>query len=152
MNQIYPEPTVGALVLNNQNKILLVKSHKWINNRYSVPGGHVEIGESLSTAIIREVKEETGLEILPKRLFMIQECIKSDEFYKPKHFIFFDFICLSKNDNITLDKNELQEYIWANIEDINEDQLESFTRNLIDKFRNDQDLDGTKIYMIHTEN
>ena len=81
MNQIYPEPTVVALVLNNQNKILLVKSHKWINNRYSVPGGHVEIGESLSTAIIREVKEETGLEILPKRLFMIQECIKSDELY-----------------------------------------------------------------------
>ena len=52
MNQIYPEPTVGALILNTQNKILLVKSHKWINNRYSVPGGHVEIGESLSTAII----------------------------------------------------------------------------------------------------
>ena len=72
MNQIYPEPTVGALVLNNQNKILLVKSHKWINNRYSVPGGHVEIGESLSTAIIREVKEETGLEILPKRLFIFR--------------------------------------------------------------------------------
>tara|TARA_B000000460_G_C21471124_1_gene372648 strand:- start:588 stop:1037 length:450 start_codon:yes stop_codon:yes gene_type:complete len=148
MNQVYPEPTVGALILNNQNKILLVKSHKWINSKYSVPGGHVEIGESLSSAIIREVKEETGLDILPKRLFMIQECIKPDEFYKSKHFIFFDFICLSKNDTITLDKNELQEYVWSNIEDINEEQLESFTRNLIKKFRNDHDFNGTKIYHI----
>tara|TARA_B100001167_G_C16760415_1_gene301057 strand:- start:1154 stop:1603 length:450 start_codon:yes stop_codon:yes gene_type:complete len=148
MNQVYPEPTVGALILNNQNKILLVKSHKWINNKYSVPGGHVEIGESLSSAIIREVKEETGLDILPKRLFMIQECIKPDEFYKSKHFIFFDFICVSKNDTITLDKNELQEYVWSNIEDINEEQLESFTRNLIKKFRNDHDFNGTKIYHI----
>ena len=61
MTQIYPEPTVGALIINNKKEILLVKSHKWLNNKYSVPGGHVEIGESFEEAIIREVKEETGL-------------------------------------------------------------------------------------------
>ena len=58
MRQVYPEPTVGALIINSENKILLVKSHKWMNGKYSVPGGHVEIGESFEEAIIREVKEE----------------------------------------------------------------------------------------------
>ena len=55
MTQVYPEPTVGALIINNKKEILLVKSHKWLNNKYSVPGGHVEIGESFEEAIIREV-------------------------------------------------------------------------------------------------
>ena len=54
MTQVYPEPTVGALIINNKKEILLVKSHKWLNNKYSVPGGHVEIGESFEEAIIRE--------------------------------------------------------------------------------------------------
>ena len=68
MTQVYPEPTVGALIINNKKEILLVKSHKWLNNKYSVPGGHVEIGESFEEAIIREVKEETGLDIKITRL------------------------------------------------------------------------------------
>ena len=77
MNQIYPEPTVGALIINDMDEVLLVKSYKWKNRKYSVPGGHVELGESFEEAIIREVKEETGLDVVPKRLFMIQECVLS---------------------------------------------------------------------------
>ncbi|ADO77499.1 NUDIX hydrolase [Halanaerobium praevalens DSM 2228] len=40
----YPEPTVGAIIFNPDNKILLCKSHKW-NNQYIIPGGHIELGE-----------------------------------------------------------------------------------------------------------
>ena len=99
MAQVYPEPTVGALIINNKKEILLVKSHKWLNNKYSVPGGHVEIGESFEEAIIREVKEETGLEIVPKRLFMIQECVQPKEFFKKKHFfdMFFSNFHIGKS-------------------------------------------------------
>ena len=124
MRQIYPEPTVGALIINSENKILLVKSHKWMNGKYSVPGGHVEIGESFEEAIIREVKEETGLDIVPKRLFMIQECVRPKEFFKKKHFIFFDYICQTENIKVQLDERELQEYNWFKIEDIKENYLE----------------------------
>ena len=148
MRQVYPEPTVGALIINSENRILLVKSHKWMNGKYSVPGGHVEIGESFEEAIIREVKEETGLDIVPKRLFMIQECVHPKEFFKKKHFIFFDYICQTENIKVQLDERELQEYNWFKIEDIKEDYLEPYTKNMILKFREDSDLESREIYLI----
>ncbi|MCK5793617.1 MAG: NUDIX domain-containing protein, partial [Anaerolineales bacterium] len=44
--QQYPEPTVGALIFNQDNQLLIVKTHKWHGN-YTIPGGHVEMGERL---------------------------------------------------------------------------------------------------------
>ena len=46
----YPEPTVGAIIFNPDNKILLCKSHKW-NNQYIIPGGHIELGEGMEEAL-----------------------------------------------------------------------------------------------------
>ena len=62
MKQQYPEPTVGALIFNQADKILLIKSHKW-HNQYVVPGGHIELGETMEDALRREIEEETGLSI-----------------------------------------------------------------------------------------
>ena len=50
---------VKVLLINSNNEILLGYSH----NEYQCPGGHVEDGESLISAINREVKEETGIEL-----------------------------------------------------------------------------------------
>lgn len=50
---------VKVLLINSKNEILLGYSH----NTYQFPGGHVEEGETLKEAILREVKEETGIEL-----------------------------------------------------------------------------------------
>ena len=55
---------MGALIINSNDEILLVKSHKWIEKKWTVPGGHIELGETAHDAIIREVKEETNLDEL----------------------------------------------------------------------------------------
>ncbi|HSK65470.1 MAG TPA: NUDIX domain-containing protein [Anaerolineales bacterium] len=60
--QIFPEPTVGVFIFNPSGELLLLKSHKW-PGRYVVPGGHVELGERLEEAAVREAKEETGLDV-----------------------------------------------------------------------------------------
>lgn len=52
--------TAAAVVLNKENKILLLKG---IKRGWEIPGGHVENGESLAAAAIRETKEETGIDI-----------------------------------------------------------------------------------------
>ena len=86
--QVYPEPTVGALIVNPEGKILLAKSHKWFD-KYTLPGGHIEVGETMEEAVKREVKEEVGLDVEVVEFLLMQEAIFAEEFWKKKHFIFF---------------------------------------------------------------
>jgi ADP-ribose pyrophosphatase YjhB (NUDIX family) len=52
----FPEPTVGALILGPDGRLLLMRSHKWRNNHVVVPGGRIELGERMEDALRREVK------------------------------------------------------------------------------------------------
>ena len=131
--QVYPEPTVGALIVNKEGKILLVKSHKWFD-KYTLPGGHIEVGETMIEAVKREVKEEVGLDVQVGHMLLMQEAIFAPEFYKKRHFIFIDFACRSENDQVNLDQDELQEYLWIYPGAAYNLKLDSFTRKTIDKF------------------
>ncbi len=149
MDQKYPEPTVGALIVNKKGKILLVRSHKWVNRKLTVPGGHIELGESVKDALIREVKEETGLEVIPSKLLMVQEAIYSDEFFKKKHFIFLDYLCKALSDKVSLDQNELQEYDWYEETEIQESALEPYTWNLIRSYRQNARSESNSELSVH---
>jgi ADP-ribose pyrophosphatase YjhB (NUDIX family) len=59
-------PSVSAIVTNGDGRILLQRRSD--NGLWGLPGGSVEIGESVSTAIVREVQEETGLTVGVERL------------------------------------------------------------------------------------
>lgn len=57
-------PAVGAVIRDDDGRLLLVRrGHAPQQGRWSVPGGHVEPGETLREAVLREVREETGLEV-----------------------------------------------------------------------------------------
>ena len=57
-----PLPAVAALVLNQKNQLLLVKrSVEPAKDMWCLPGGFIEIGESIEEAVLRELEEETGL-------------------------------------------------------------------------------------------
>lgn len=86
-----PLVTVGGLIVAPDGEILLVRSKKW-KDLYSLPGGKVERGESRKAAFIREVREETGLEITNLRFAIVQDCIFSSEFWEERHFVMNDYI------------------------------------------------------------
>lgn len=113
MSQVFPEPTVGGLVQNDQGKVLLCDSHKW-PGIYTVPGGHVELGETFEEALVREIKEEVGLEVKVSELLSVQQVIYPREFWKKAHFIFFDYLCEMEGDQIVkVDEYEIQSTIWV---------------------------------------
>ena len=132
-NQVYPEPTVGALIVNMEGKILLAKSHKWFD-KYTLPGGHIEVGETMKEAIAREAREETGLDVEVGEMLLIQEAIFTEEFWKKKHFIFFDFLCKSNDQPVRLDGRELQEYVWEYPGAAFRLNLDSFTKKTLEKY------------------
>jgi len=133
VKQAFPEPTVGALIVNNEGKILLAKSHKWFD-KYTLPGGHIEVGESMVDAVRREVREEVGLDVEVVEMLLIQEAIFAPEFYKKKHFIFIDFYCKSKDQQVKPDHDEIQDYIWVFPGAAYNLKLDSFTRKTIDRY------------------
>jgi len=137
MSQIFPEPTVGGLIRRPDGQVLLCSSHKW-PGVYTVPGGHVELGETCEEALVREVKEEVGLDVKVVDLLSIQQVIYPKEFWKKAHFIFFDYLCSVEGDQtVCVDKDEIQDTIWTSPDDAlskNIDRyLEHFIKRLIDR-------------------
>ena len=128
----YPEPTVGALIFNKEGDILLLKSVKWSNN-YSIPGGHIEIGEKFEDALKREIKEETGLDIYDIKLISLLDSIFDKSFDREKHFIFIDFVCKTDSDRVVLN-HESQEYIWISIPESLKLALNPTTRRFIQEY------------------
>jgi len=114
MPQAFPEPTTGAFIFNPHGQVLLIKTHKW-KGKYAVPGGHIELGESMEKALIREVREETGLDIYDIKPIYVAEMIFDKLFFKKKHFIFLDYFCRTKSTKVKLN-NEAEEYLWISPE------------------------------------
>lgn len=131
-DQHYPEPTVGAVILNKEGKMLLMKSHKW-NNRYVIPGGHIELGETMKQALEREIKEETGLDIYDIKYISFQEFIYDLAFWKKRHFIFFDFVCRTDSEDVKLNE-EGQEHTWVEPEKALKMDVEPYTKKTIKEY------------------
>jgi len=108
----------------------MVRSSKW-NNKYTVPGGHIELGETAEDAIVREVKEETGLDVRPTKLLLIQEAIYPKDYHKHEHYVFMDYVCKANSSEVALDRSELQEYVWVKPEKALELDMEEYTRNFV---------------------
>lgn len=85
---------VGALIIRRGRVLLAERGHEPMKGVWSLPGGVVEVGETLETAIRREVREETGLEVKVTRLFEIFERIMPDEKGRSEyHYVLLDYLC-----------------------------------------------------------
>ncbi|MFF0489536.1 NUDIX hydrolase [Nocardia sp. NPDC004068] len=71
---------VSAIVRDEQGRILMI--HRTDNDRYSIPGGGMEVGETVADAVVREVEEETGIVVRPTDLVGI--------FSDPRHVIAYE--------------------------------------------------------------
>jgi nucleoside triphosphatase len=131
-DQQFPEPTVGVFIFNQQGEVLLLQSHKW-PGLYVVPGGHVELGERLEEAAIREAKEETGLDIYDLEFINFQQFIYDPAFWKQRHFIFFDYAAKTDSTQVALN-SEAQEFIWIEPGEALKLELDTYTRVSIETY------------------
>jgi nucleoside triphosphatase len=130
--QQFPEPTVGVFIFNQKGEVLLLQSHKW-PGVYVVPGGHVELGERIEEAAVREAKEETGLDIYDLEFINFQQFIYDPAFWKKRHFIFFDYAAKTDSTDVALN-DEAQEYIWITPKEALGLELDVYTRVSIETY------------------
>lgn len=110
------EVVSAPLIVRKDKKILFVKSHKW-GDQYILPGGHVEQNETIFEAARREGEEETGLKLKPLYCVNTGELINDPAFHRKAHLIYFHIVCEALTDEVKLDREELQEFIWISPED-----------------------------------
>lgn len=88
-----PRVGVGGVVIK-EGKILMIKrAFEPGAGKWSIPGGMVELGESLSEACAREVEEETGIEVEVLELINVFDMIDRDDAGKVRyHYVLVDFL------------------------------------------------------------
>ena len=85
---------VGALIFRRDRILMAQRGKDPLKGWWSLPGGALELGESLEAAVCREVLEETGLEVEPVRLFEVFERIIRDASGAPEyHYVLIDYVC-----------------------------------------------------------
>jgi mutator protein MutT len=99
MRRDYPDRPVvgvGAVVFDGDQVILVRRGSPPAYGAWSLPGGAVEVGETLEEAIVREVAEEIGLEVTPADVVAVLERIFLDPAGKVEyHYVLVDFLCRS---------------------------------------------------------
>jgi 8-oxo-dGTP diphosphatase len=90
---VRPVVGVGAVVLL-EGKVLLVRRGKEpLRGRWVIPGGTVELGETLAEAIVREVEEETGLTVRPREVLLVFDRIEREAGRVRYHYVIVDYLC-----------------------------------------------------------
>jgi 8-oxo-dGTP diphosphatase len=85
---------VGAVVIDGERVLLVRRCNEPSKGEWSIPGGAVEAGETLDAAVRREVREETGLDIVVGPVVEVLDRIRKDADGRAQfHYVLVDFIC-----------------------------------------------------------
>ncbi len=94
-----PVVGIGAVVLDERGRVLLVRrAHAPLKGEWSLPGGAVEVGETLEEAVAREVLEETGLVVDVGPVVEVLDRIdRTPDGRVEYHFVIVDYLCRARS-------------------------------------------------------
>ena len=97
MKREYPDRPlvgVGAIIVENGRVVLIKRGQQPLMGDWSIPGGMLELGETVHEAASRETQEETGLTVEPGELLGVFDRVIADEKGRVRyHYVLIDFLC-----------------------------------------------------------
>jgi 8-oxo-dGTP diphosphatase len=88
-----PLVAVGAVIVKDGRVLLVRRGTAPLKGHWTLPGGVLELGESLHEGVVREVREETGLTVEPLELIELLERIHREESRIQFHYVIADYLC-----------------------------------------------------------
>jgi len=133
----YPRLIVGAFIFNDKDELFMMSSVQW-KGWYTVPGGKVEINETMEDAVKREIKEETNLDLKDIKFITVSEGLGLyDNYTKPEnHLVFINYLAKAVDEkNIKLDSAEGLKYKWLKPEEwLKRKDIAPTAREIIEKY------------------
>jgi len=97
MKRDYPERPiigVGAVIVRDGRALLVRRDSEPLRGEWSVPGGMLELGETLHEGVRREALEETGMEVEPGEVLDVFDSIFTDPLGRTEyHYVLIDYLC-----------------------------------------------------------
>jgi 8-oxo-dGTP diphosphatase len=136
MRRDYPERPivgVGAVVFDGDQIVLVRRGSPPSYGVWSIPGGAVEVGETLEEAVVREVGEEIGLKVTAEEVVAVLERIFLDSAGKVEyHYVLVDFRCRSTGGSLRVSGDALS-CVRVPLESLGDYSLSQETREVIQR-------------------
>jgi 8-oxo-dGTP diphosphatase len=113
-----PVVGVGAVVLDGDRVLLVKRGHPPLNGEWSLPGGTLELGETLEAAVAREVLEETGLEVSVGQVVEVLDRVdRAPDGRIEYHFVIVDYACTVRGGSI-VSGSDAEDARWVPIREL----------------------------------
>jgi len=118
-------PAVNVFIVNDDKVLLGRRSNTgWMDGKLGAPGGHIEQGESPTTAIIREIEEELGVTVQEQDLEFL--CVAARN-TTPMEYASYEFIIRDKEyEFINNEPEKCSELVWADMHNLPSDVISDF--------------------------
>ena len=84
---------IGAIIVHDARVLLVRRGTEPLKGHWTLPGGVLEVGEALTAGVIREVREETGLDVEPIELIELLDRIHREGGRVRYHYVIADYLC-----------------------------------------------------------
>lgn len=135
MDRRYPQQPmvgVGAIIFREDQVLLVQRGGEPAKGKWSLPGGLVELGESLHDAVSREVLEEVGLPVEVLDLVVVLDRVIFDEQGKIQyHYVLLDFLCQAEHHKTPIPASDALNCRFVPLCDLSEMNLTDGTTEVI---------------------
>ncbi len=108
-----PIVAVGAVIIAPEGVLLVRRGQPPLMGEWSLPGGAVETGETVAAALLREVREETGLNVHVGPLLGVFDRIHHDDQGRVEyHYVLIDFLCTAVGGTLRAG-SDTADALWA---------------------------------------
>jgi 8-oxo-dGTP diphosphatase len=133
----YPERpivAVGGLVVDRDRILVVQRATEPHKGEWSLPGGLVELGETVKQALVRECREETGLEVRPAEVAAVIDRIVPGADGRPEyHYVLIDYLCSVRPGELRAG-DDVSDVRWVDRQELVRLHMADFTRELILRF------------------